>query len=436
MAGGGAAGAEAMADALKAVATARVVGPPGSATRSQWAGLLDDLGRGASEYLSPTRGFGLGPALHAEHEVAEGFRYLAHITRIALELHVEASPRFVRFVSPTLKLIGDNPDALYFISVVDPARRYNVSGCRNGDVYFSIAVQGPSDGGGFQRVLVDLNDEAIRTDPRGCFSVVLSPTRPSGLPEGAAWLELPPTALTVITRQYYQTTPPAQLNPAVLASHHLDIAEWPAPAPPREPRGEGFDGVLARRFAAAAEFVRAHTVNMPLPDPTTAPPFFSLRPNRIGAPTKWAREKEGMGAVDIAYGAGRFVLGPTEALLIRGRVPPCRFTNVVLWNRFLQTFDYASPGTVGPVSLNGGQLQLQADRRFTIVLGHSDPLGPRNQTEGERAGATAASFLWTEGRSTGTIFFRFVLPETEVEPLQTELVQAADVLAALAQSSL
>ena len=31
---------------------------------------------------------------------------------------------------------------------------------------------------------------------------------------------------------------------------------------------------MSQRLAAATEFVKAHTVDMPLPDPTTAPPFF------------------------------------------------------------------------------------------------------------------------------------------------------------------
>ena len=51
---------------------------------------------------------------------------------------------------------------------------------------------------------------------------------------------------------------------------------------------------------------------------------------------KWSREHEGMGAVDIAYGAGRFLLKPDEHLIITGKMPDCRFANVVLWNRYLQ----------------------------------------------------------------------------------------------------
>jgi hypothetical protein len=142
---------------------------------------------------------------------------------------------------------------------------------------------------------------------------------------------------------------------------------------------------------------------MPLPDPTTAPPFFSLLPNTIGVPTKWERDKEGMGAVDIAYAAGRFVLGPDEALLVVGKMPRCRFANVVLWNRYLQTFEYESfykstPGgiTPGPVTLSSRQLRTNADGSFVVVLAGANPF-----QLGTDMNSTAATFLWTDGRSTG-----------------------------------
>ena len=78
---------------------------------------------------------------------------------------------------------------------------------------------------------------------------------------------------------------------------------------------------MARRIRLATEFVRAHTVDMPQPDPTTAPPFFSLIPNVIGPPQKWSDvDMEGMGAVDIAYSAGRFLLGEGEALVVVGQL--------------------------------------------------------------------------------------------------------------------
>eukprot|EP00964_Phaeocystis_antarctica_P034056 scaffold19366_cov71-Phaeocystis_antarctica.AAC.5 len=89
-------------------------------------------------------GVGLGPPVHAASEVAEGIRFVSHVTRLAMELYLESSPshpRFVRMVSPRLKLLGDNPDALYHIALVGPDRSYVLSGCRTqGEVYFSVSV--------------------------------------------------------------------------------------------------------------------------------------------------------------------------------------------------------------------------------------------------------------------------------------------------------
>jgi hypothetical protein len=399
------------------------------------------------------------------------------VTRLALELYVEPSPRFVRFVGPTLKLLGDNPDAVYYISTVHPKESYGyrVTGCKQlgREVYFSVAVHGPAaKGEAFQRVVADINDDAIAFDDDGCYAVILAPREPSkevlaaeGVGKGsggaqqrsssgssspaATWLRLPEDALTVVTRHYFETSPSGQLNRDVQRDWSLHIEKW------REHAGGNggnadtssaagltsdndddhqalllgdADRTMATRLAAAADFVRKHTIDMPAPDPTTAPPFFSLIPNVIGPPTKWAGSKGGMGAVDIAYGAGRFLLKPDEVLVIRGTMPKCRFANVVLWNRFLQTFDY-SRGAARPVSLNRQQLHLsggagEKEGAFTIVLAAKNPF--KDADDARRA---RANWLYSEGRATGTVFFRFVLPE-EGRPIlqpQAEVVKADDV---------
>ena len=82
----------------------------------------------------------------------------------------------------------------------------------------------------------------------------------------------------------------------------------------------------------------------------------------------------------------------------------------------LQTFDYAR-GT--PVSLNHGSLHLSPDKEFTIVLSERNPF---SDSEHERR--LGANWLSSEGRPTGTIFFRFVLPEGAIRQPETELVPA------------
>ena len=163
---------EAMANALKAVMTSKVAGARAAArlagvhteARDAWRTLLTTLLDAESSYLSPTMGFGLGPRDHAENEIAEGLRYLTHVTRLSMELYVEDGPRFVRFVSPQLKLLGDNPDALYFIARIEPPREYIITGCRTRELYYSLSVHAKAEGGAFPRVASDINDSNIRLD--------------------------------------------------------------------------------------------------------------------------------------------------------------------------------------------------------------------------------------------------------------------------------
>jgi hypothetical protein len=69
---------------------------------------------------------------------------------------------------------------------------------------------------------------------------------------------------------------------------------------------------------------------------------------------------------------------------------------VSLWNRHLQTYDYAHRR----VSLNRAQTALDADGAFTLVIAHRDPGVP--------------NWLDTEGRPFGMVFWRYFLPDGEI----------------------
>ena len=92
-----------------------------------------------------------------------------------------------------------------------------------------------------------------------------------------------------------------------------------------------------------------------------------------------------------------------------GRWPKCRMANVSLWNRFMQTLDYANR----PVSRNRAQTKLVADGTFRIVLAHEDPGVP--------------NWIDTEGKPFGLVFWRFFLVEGEVETPQATVVKLAEV---------
>ena len=417
MAGGGAAGTEAMADAIKTTVLAKMFGVRTTSSREAWRRLVQTMAEAEQLYLSPSWGFGLGPEKFAADEIAEGLKYVSHVTKLALDVYLEDAPRFVRLVSPTLKLIGDNPDAQYHLASLrshdgpdrqrSAPKEFIVEGCRGSTVYFSFSVHTPGDGSGlssgaFEKVVTDINDESIGFDEKGCFKLYLSATNPGeDVLKGATWLETPEDASSLVTRHYFDTWPPGAISQAV------DLSIRAANAPKEEHVPEPVaDEVISYRIDLANDFLRRHTLLMPQPDPTTAPPFFALLPNVIGVPQKWKRGEEGMGAVDIAYAAGRFRLEDDEALILKGAVPRCRFGNVVLWNRFLQTFDYSAYDTHPVFHTLDTPAEGENSAPFTIVLSKQKP----ENYEGK--------WMYTEGRPMGTVFFRFLLPEGDAYAYQ------------------
>jgi hypothetical protein len=111
-----------------------------------------------------------------------------------------------------------------------------------------------------------------------------------------------------------------------------------------------------------------------------------------------------LAAADAAYSMAPYVLGPDQALILRGRWPDCRCANVSLWNRHMQTYDF----TTRRVSLNRKQTGLEPDGSFRMVLAHRDPgLG---------------NWLDTEGRPFGLVFWRFMLPEGNIATPTAEVV--------------
>jgi hypothetical protein len=73
------------------------------------------------------------------------------------------------------------------------------------------------------------------------------------------------------------------------------------------------------------------------------------------------------------------------------------------------TYDYANRR----VSLNRAQTQLDPDGSFRVVIAHRDPAVP--------------NWLDTEGRPLGIVFWRYMLPDGEIETPRARVVPLADV---------
>ena len=153
---------------------------------------------------------------------------------------------------------------------------------------------------------------------------------------------------------------------------------------------------MAARLEAVARYVRANTLGMPAPGQGPDHAFVSRVPNVLPKPASFRGSGvETVGAVDIHYAMAPYLLQPDQTLVMTGRLPPCRFANVALWNMHMQTLDYRFRRT----SLNRAQLRFEPDGAFRVAVASRDPGLP--------------NWLDTEGHGLGIVFWRILLPEAE-----------------------
>jgi hypothetical protein len=356
--------------------------------------LLDLLREVDERFLSPEW------LIQSPQDVAEGMRAVMHALQGGLQGWFETDPehpQFRRIVAPWRKFTGDNADAIYYDAAVRGDLRYRVRGRMDGAVYVSLTVEaGSHDGRMGGRTHGVINDEQFDVRPDGTFEISFG-----GPPQPRNWLALPADASRITTRHYYEDETAAANDPSKHPALSIEVqgAVKPAEAPN--------DRNVAEGLRRVANFVRARTLEMPPPGKRAQPAFVATTPNQFPPPVKPG--DFGLAAFDAAYSMAPYVLGPDQALVIRGRWPSCRCANVDLWNRFQQTYDYSTK----QVTLNRKQTKLEPDGSFRMVIAHRDPGVP--------------NWLDTEGRPFGMVFWRFFLPEGPIETPRTEVVPVAEV---------
>lgn len=368
-----------------------------SESRAAFAGLLATLQDVGDRFASQEW------MVFAPDDVAECLAVVLHHLATGFETQFEqdaAHPTFRPIVTPWRKALGDNADAMYHDACIDPAGTYRVRGRMAGAVYVSFTVEAGADDGAFPSGTVGvLNDTGFDVDAEGRFAITLG-----GPPRPRNWLALAPGASRITVRHYWEQASPPARPPAPDLALAIDLVSG-VPASPRVRD----DAQVARSIRRLATYVKARTVDLiARPGEGDPPAFVSRVPNVFPKPVKPGAHA--LAAADAAYSMAPYVLGPDEALVVRGRWPSCRTANVSLWNRQLQTYDYLRH----QVCLNRRQARLEADGSFRVVIAHRDPGVP--------------NWLDTEGRSFGLVFWRFMLPEGDIETPVAEVV-AADTLA-------
>jgi hypothetical protein len=347
----------------------------------------------------------LGPEWHISQpqDIADGHRDLLHLLSAGLDMIAEADPErpvFHRMVSPTRKFQGDNPDAIYFSALIRDDRAYRIRGNAAGAVYTSISMEvGSADGKYPTGVARAINDKEIKIAADGSYELILSPEQRPG-----NWFKLEPGVGSVTTRHYFETEHciAADLTKVV----PLTIEPLDPVGPKLAPTVES----IAASIRAVSNWMRGFTLQQPpmIGSGRPVPGWVSLVPNKFNQPAL-PDGTVGFANRDAHYAMAPYFLKPDEALVIEGRYPKCRFANVMLWNRFLQTYDYVTH----KVSLNRRQTVLEPDGGFRMIVAHEDPGLP--------------NWLETQGRPSGLIYWRFIFPDEPIRPLVSRVVPLASL---------
>jgi hypothetical protein len=375
-----------------AAAGAAAAQAAGDVAAQAFAELAAVLGEIEAGYIGPDRG------MHTPEERAAGRNLVANALHHGFQCWFDVDPKrplFQRWLSATKKLLGDNPDAVYYGAIADPAGSYRIRGNVHGACYTSFSVEtGAQDGHLSKGVISTLNDTEFDVAADGSYEIIASPE-----PQPRNWLRLEPGAGSITTRHYWERQQSVAADPTFHVPLWIEPLEDPGPAAPMD------DAAVASGIQRVINFVRGATIDFPELPPEVMPAWVSREVNRFSGSEEDASNTEiGYAAKDVDYRQTRYELDPDQALIMRGRFPRCRFANVVLWNHRLQTPPYRHRR----VSLNRRQVRYETDGSFEIVMAHRDPGVP--------------NWVDAAGLRTGMIFWRFLLPEEPVRPIETELV--------------
>jgi hypothetical protein len=146
-----------------ALAGAAQAAASGDAAAGAFAELATLLGEIEADYYSPDR-----RNMQTPEQRAAGRYLVANALQHGFHCWFDSDPKrpvFHRWLSPTKKLLGDNPDALYYGAVADPTGTYRIRGNVHGACYTSFSVEtGAQEGHLSKGVISTLNDTEFDVD--------------------------------------------------------------------------------------------------------------------------------------------------------------------------------------------------------------------------------------------------------------------------------
>jgi hypothetical protein len=315
----------------------------------------------------------------SDWEQADGYRALLRALHNQLgRFEVDRDrPELVPFNGWRQKFFMDNPDFLYWVADLNPDRRYRVRGNAGDAAYVSLTAYRSDDGKA--RAVERLDSDTIGLDAARGYDVSM----------GGA----PGRAISLWVRHFHGDVKRERLGTCTIEP--LD----PVPAPPP---------IEPPRFAHQLRRL-AGTIESLVPVFAAAAKADAAQPNTI---RPWSEMTGGAVYTEpgIHYLRGGWQLEDGEALVIEGEAPRCRYWNILLYSRFLNSLDHRNRR----VSATGATANL-VDGRYRFVLAAQDP------------GLANADWLDTEGRPFGIAVMRFLQPDSEPKLPAVQKLRLADL---------
>ncbi len=400
-------------------------------SQSAWNEFADALKQIGAKIVAPTGARG-------GRERAEGYRYLLRLVSAGHELEMESDrdrPELRRMMTTIRKFKGDGTDTLYREAKLDESHVYKYTVRRGDELFFSATVYA-YDANDTYYIVDHLIDSDIAWDDifgEKIAEIYLSEKRPDG---ARNWIALKGRRPILFTREYFDDFANAvdEGRKRAMAMQLECLSEVPAPAPYDEAQleaglrrvvdfiddatnvslglsifiglnriewqGEGDGGTSERK----GSMTRIEDGDIILDEDSSE----QYTPQELAAMIDPKLVRNNLPGPGIQYIGGTFELAPDEVIVVTGRDVPCRYWNLQILTRYLESGDYRHH----KVGISNRQVVKDADGGFRIYAANGDP-GTKN-------------WISTQGYAHGQILVRTLLADPKMEAT-FKVIKAKDV---------
>ncbi|MFK7896261.1 MAG: DUF1214 domain-containing protein [Myxococcota bacterium] len=400
-------------------------------SQAAWNDFADALKRIGEKITAPTGARG-------ERERAEGYRYLLRLLSAAHDLEMESDrtiPDLRRMMTPIRKFKGDGTDTIYREAKLDENLVYKMSIRRGDDLFYSATVYAYDAEDTYYIVDHLIDDDLVWDNVFGqqIAEIYLSEKRPDG---ARNWIELKGARPILFTREYFDefahSVDEGRFRSAVMtleclselpAATHYDEAQLEAGLQRVvdfvedatdvslglsifiglnriEYEGKGDEDGGERK----GSMTRIEEGQLILDDDSST----EYTPEELAAMIDPKLIKNNLPGPGIQYIGGTFKLAADEVIVVEGRDVPCRYWNLQILTRYLESGDYRHH----KVGIQGRDVEKNVDGDFRIYAADGDP-GTKN-------------WISTQGYANGQILIRTLLAEPLMEAT-FKVIKAKDI---------